>query len=96
MLGRRIATASLGLDPEIGEAGGKTVHHLLQLPEADGRSLKDQGRFIGELLRRPLQEIGHADLFIVDRLRHALFVGLQPRFFQVPCLSHSRPPSLLF
>ena len=84
------------LDPEIGQAGGKAVHLLLELAEVHARPLKEEGRLVGELLRHPVQDIGHADLFVFDEFRHAFFVGLQPQFFLILCLSHSRPLSLLY
>ena len=83
-------------DPEIGQTGSETIRHLLELTEGDGRPLEKESRLVGKLFRRPVQHIRHADLFILDKFRNALFIGLQPQLFLIPRLSHSRPPSLLF
>ncbi len=71
------------LDPEIGQARGKAVHHVLHLAVRDRVALEDQGGHFRVLSRRPVQDVGHGDLFIVDRGRHPRLVGLEPGLLEI-------------
>jgi len=71
------------LHPEIGKARGEAVHRVLQLPVGHGVALEDQGGSVRELLRRPVQDVGHRDLFVFDALGDACLIAFQPRLLVI-------------
>ncbi len=61
---------------KIGEACCKSVHHLFKLAISEFVSLKDKRRLIGKLLRRPVQDVRHAYIFVTDCSRHSFLIEL--------------------
>ncbi len=62
------------LDPESCQTGGEPIHHILQPPETDRRSLKNQGRPIRKLFGRTIKNFRHTEIFIGHGFGNSLFI----------------------
>ncbi|OPY93201.1 MAG: hypothetical protein A4E73_00360 [Syntrophaceae bacterium PtaU1.Bin231] len=81
-------------DAEPAEAGGKAVHHVLELGVIDLKSLEDEGGPVCMRLGRPFQDVGQADLLVLNGFGDPFFIRLQPRFVLIRNVCrHTAEPS---
>jgi len=67
-------------DAHAGKVGGEPVHHVFQLLVSHGVALEIQRHAVRILGRASVQNVGHANLFVLNFFRNTLVVRFQPRF----------------